>query len=194
MADKKDVTDPILDRLAELDRLIEEQKARMAAAPAPAGLGAEALTAILAQQAKTTAEIAQAARPVRHSNADHLHVSAFSNPRGDLADPKPKLTRETFFNHHRESADDLTPAEVAAYNAVTHSCEARDGQWTATVRRNQLFIHVPSHTTDERMDLPNGLVLILRELADGPKAVDPADMLVRIAALEAQLAAQTVPA
>ena len=126
-------------------------------------------------------------RSVRHSNADHPHVSAFSHPLGDLKQPKPKLARETYFNNHRESEDELTPAEIEAFNAITHTCEAREGLWTARVKGNRLLINVPSYTMDDRMNLPDGLVLILTELAHGKKAVTPADMLQQIADLRAQL-------
>ena len=197
---QQNTPDPIADRLAELDRLIAEQKARLAQpVAAGGGMTADQLERVLAQQAEATKELVQASRPSRHTNPDHTHVSAFSYPEGDLKRPKRKLgvydeagtlvrTRETFFNNHRESEDDLTPAEIDAYNAITHTCEARDGRWTAVIKRGQLHVNVPSFTMDERNDLPQGLVLILRELADGPRAVDPAEMAVRIAALEKQLA------
>lgn len=157
------------------------------------GIDADGIKAILDAQANQTRELVNASRTVRHSNPDHPHVSAFSHPLGDLKQPKNKLTHETFFNNHREREDDLTPAEIDAYNAIQHPCEARDGTWTVKIRRNQKFIDVPSFTADDRMDLPNGLVLILRELSHGTKGVDPAEMLLRIAALEAQLAKQAQP-
>lgn len=126
-------------------------------------------------------------RSVRHSNADHKQISAFSHPLGDLKQPKAKLTLETFFNNHREHEDELTPAEIEAFNAITHSCEARGGAWTAVVKNGRRLINVPSHTMDDRMNLPDGLVLILRELAQGERAVTPADMAIRIADLERRL-------
>jgi hypothetical protein len=177
--------DPVADRLAQLDALIEEQKARLAAiAPAPAvGLTGDDLKSIL----KATKEEQDATRSIRHSNADHRHISAFSHPEGDLKAPKPKLIRETYFNNHRESEDELTPAEIDAYNAITHTCSARSDQWTARVKGNRLLVDVPSYTMDDRMNLPDGLVLILRELAQGERAVTPADMAARIADLERQV-------
>lgn len=129
-------------------------------------------------------------RSVRHSNADHRHESVFSLPGGDLKNPKAKLTRETFFNNHREHEDELMPAEIEAFNAIEHSCEARGGAWVATVKNNRLLINIPSHTMDDRMNLPDGLVLILKELAQGERAVSQADMAIRIADLERRLAAQ----
>lgn len=167
---------------------LQQLLATVATVGGSGGIQADDIKAILDAQREQTRELVQSTRQVRHSNPDHLHISAFSYPEGDIKNPKPTLTRETFFNNHRESADDLTPAEILAYNAITHSGEARDGTWTARVKRNQLFVNVPSFTMDDRGDLPNGLVLILRELAEGPRAVDPVDMAIRIAALERQLA------
>lgn len=185
MSKPTDPTDPMAAKLAELDALIEEQKARMAAQTPAAGLTGEDLKAILT----ATKEERDETRTIRHSNADHKHLSAFSVPggRGDLKDPKPTLTRETFFNNHHEREDELTPAEIEAFNAITHSCTARGDQWVARVKGNRLLVDVPSHTMDDRMNLPDGLVLILRELANGERAVTPADMAVRIAELERQV-------
>jgi hypothetical protein len=180
--------DPVADRLAQLDALIEQQKERLAALEAAppssgGGLTATDLKAIL----ETTKAEREETRAIRHSNADHRHISAFSHPDGDLKAPKAKLTRETYFNNHRESEDELTPAEIDAYNAITHTCSARSDQWTARVKGNRLLVDVPSYTMDDRMNLPDGLVLILRELGQGERAVTPADMATRIAELERQV-------
>jgi hypothetical protein len=155
----------------------------------PKGISGDDLKAILASQTESQKAIAESAKPVRHSNPDHLHISAFSHPEGDLKRPKGRLSRETYFNNHKESEDDLTPAEIEAFNAITASCEARDGKWKATIKGKRLFVNVPSFTIDDRMDLPNGLVLILRELAQGPRAADPVEMASRLAALEKAAAA-----
>lgn len=149
---------------------------------------AEQLAQVLASQTEGQKAIALAARPVSFSNPDHEHISAFSYPEGDRKRPKPKLARETYFNGHRESAEELMPAEIDAYNAIQHSCEARDGRWTAVIKGNRLMIDVPTKTPDDRMDLPGGLVLILRELALGRRAADPIEMAARVAALEAMMA------
>jgi hypothetical protein len=190
--------DQIKQKLAELDRLIDAQKARLAEST-PVGLTGETLTAILASQAEGMKALVEQARPVRHSNPDHLHISAFSHPEGDLKRPKPSFIkgangrpRDVFFNNHRESVDDLTPAEVDAYNAITHSCEAREGKWTAVVKANAVFITIPSFTSDDRQEMHNGLVLNLTELASGPKAVDLVDLVAEVAALRRQLASSAV--
>ena len=182
--------DPVADRLAQLDALIEQQKERLAALEAapPSNSGGITMDG-LREVLKATKEERDETRTIRHSNADHKHLSAFSVPggRGDLKDPKPTLTRETFFNNHHEREDELTPAEIEAFNAITHSCTARNDTWTARVKGNRLLVDVPSHTMDDRMNLPDGLVLILRELAQGERAVTPADMAARIADLERQV-------
>lgn len=191
----KDIMDPVADRLAQLDALIEEQKKRLAQSGG-GGMTADQLQAVLTSVTAGQKEIADASRTVTHSNPNHEHKSAFSYPEGDLKRPKPKLQRETYLNGHREAEDDLTPAEIDAYNAITHSCEARDGRWTAVVKGKRLIIDVPSKTPDDRMDLPNGLVLILLELAKGKRAADPMEMAARIAALEkaAEQAGIVIPA
>jgi hypothetical protein len=190
----KNETDPILDRLAELDRLIEEQKARMAATAPSVGLSGDDLRAILTAQTEAQKALIEQTRPVRHSNPDHAHVSAFSYPEGDLKRPKPAFLagkngrpRDVYFNNHRESVEDLTPAEIEAFNAITASCEAREGRWTATVKPNALFVNIPSFTADDRGEMHNGLVLNLRELAEGPKAVDMASLAAEVALLRQQL-------
>lgn len=193
VADKKD-DDPLAARLAELDRLIEEQKARMAAAP-PAGGNFEVLEKILNKQLENQQQLAESQRTIHRQNPQHPGKSDFSYPEGDLKRPKPTFLagangqpREVFFNGHRESIHDLKPAEIEAYNKITHSCQARDGRWTAVVTANRLMVTVPSYTIDDRMDLPNGLVLILAELAQGTRAVDPASMQERLLEMERQLA------
>lgn len=194
MAEQK--PDPIAAKLAELDALIEQQKARLASLPTSGGgITASDLKEILATQTQAQREIADSTRSVRHSNPDHLHISAFSHPEGDLKRPKAKLDRETYFNGHREREDDLTPAEIDAYNAIQQSCTARedrgeDGMWKATVTKHRRLVRIPSFTADDRMDMNNGLVLNLLELSKGKAAVDPADMAIRIAALERQLSEQ----
>lgn len=182
----EDQTAPIVQPV--LYTMTQEQLQAIVAAAGGGGGGITSadLKALLDSQREETTE----RRSVRHSNADHRHESVFSLPGGDLKNPKAKLTQETFFNNHREHEDELTPAEIEAFNSITHSCEARGGSWTAEVKNGRLRINVPSHTMDDRMNLPDGLVLILRELAAGERAVSPADMALRIADLERRLAAQ----
>lgn len=153
-----------------------------------AGLTPEALQEIL----KSNRQEQESRRSVRHSNADHTHVSVFSHPEGDLKKPKGKFqtpdgrVRETFFNNHLVSEDESTPLEIECYNAIQANCSARGGRWTARIDQDgrRLRVDVPSYSIDERSDLPSTLVEILTELAQGPKAVTPLDMIARIAELE----------
>lgn len=129
-------------------------------------------------------------------NVNHPGISAFSYPEGELKRPKPMLKRVTYWPQGVKLNEDLlTPEEIQAFNAIDHSCTARDGSWTATVTRNGtteiLEVIAPVKTPDDRMNLPNGLLLILRELREGPESVDVGSMAARIARLEAQLAASS---
>lgn len=126
-------------------------------------------------------------------NANHPGISAFSYPEGELKRPKPTLKRLTFHCRVKQNEDLMTPEEIDAFNAFTHNCTSRDGTWTAVVEKNgtteRLLIDHPAKTPDDRMNLPNGLLLILRELREGPEAVDMNNMAARLAQLEAKLAA-----
>ncbi len=168
----------------------EQLRELIAAIPAgspAAGLTPDALAEIL----RSNREDQEARRTHRHSNADHTHVSVFSHPEGDLKRPKPKLQtpdgrpRETFFNNHSQTLDDLTPLEVECYNAIQADCTARGGRWIAKIDQDgrRLRVQVPSFTIDELNDLPKSLVEILTELAQGPKAVTTLDLIAQVAEL-----------
>lgn len=122
-------------------------------------------------------------------NMQHPGISAFSHPEGDVKRPKAAL-RPTWVNGHLENPEQLSPAEIDAYNSITRSCSARNGQWTATVKRNgskeELHIILPTGV-DTRPNEP--IPVICRELKDGPAAVDPISLAQRVAELEAKLAA-----
>jgi len=172
----------VASRLAELDRLIEEQKARLAAQPSGGGLTGSDLKMILDSQRENQKQLVEATRQVRHSNPDHEHKSVFSHPEGDLAHPKAKLKfKEVFHNGHLEREDDLTPGEIDAYNLIEHSCEARDGRWQADVSKNgkRLKITIPCFTPDERGDIPS-LTMQLVELSQGERAVNQDNMIAEL--------------
>lgn len=162
----------------------------------------EDAVALLAQiQAETLAFQQQALaedRRVRpRENATDPGLSVFSHPEGERQHPKPRLRRATYWPRGVKQTEDLlTPEEIEAFNAFDHNCTARDGAWTATITRSGttevLEIDAPVKTPDDRMNLPNGLLLILRELREGPEAVDVVRMAARLARLEAQLAAPAV--
>lgn len=156
----------------------------------------EVVGTLAAIQAQTLAfqqeSLAEDRRVRPRENVNHPAISAFSYPEGNLKRPKPALKRITFHCRVKQNDDLLTPEEIEAFNAFEHNCTARDGAWTATIERNgtteRLLIDHPSKTPDDRMNLPNGLLLILRELRQGPESVDVGSMAARLARLEAQLA------
>lgn len=145
------------------------------------GLTKEALAELIEGQRKA----------VNPSNARHPQVSAFSHPLGDDAQPKGTLDRETYFLNAKQYEEQLTPAEIAAYNALTESKLIRkpEGDWSVEVTPKRRLVNVPAANLDQLMMLPNGLVLILKELADGSAAVDPVNMAKEIQALKDRLAA-----
>lgn len=51
-------------------------------------------------------------------NTDHPGISAFSNPKGDLADPKPPLKCRFIWCGQEESVEQLTPQEVELRNKL----------------------------------------------------------------------------
>lgn len=82
----------------------------VAALKAAAGNDPESLR----ERAKIQAEENEKLR--EWENKRHPHISAFSNPGGDIAEPKPALKCKMLWNGHHERADQLTPEEVAVYN------------------------------------------------------------------------------
>ena len=148
-------------------------------------------------------------RQVRRSNRHHPNLSAFTfDPRCSsclehkqhldpetqaelgFAHPKPTLTYETFFCFNRVREDDLTPIELELYNSFDADKQARDGKWTATIRKDgskrQLHIMVPFQGLDSLVDLPS-LTQILSELLYGTTVMDPTSVLVMQAAMQRQI-------
>lgn len=158
---------------------------------------AEVVAKLADIQAQTLAfqqQSLQEDRRVRpRENVNHPEISAYSYPEGNRAKPKPKLLRVTYCNKVKQNEDLLTPEEITAFNSFTVNSSARDGAWTAVIEKNgtteRLLIEFPCKTPDDRMNLPNGLLLILSELREGPESVDVGSMAARLARLEAQLAA-----
>jgi len=132
-------------------------------------------------------------KALKPENARHPDQSAF-NPEGERDHPRPKLTRKTFWAGTELHEDELTREEIDLFNAFEHSHTARNGSWTAELKttgksgETQLHVLFPCASTDDRMDLPNGMNIMLRELLGGAQAVDPATLSQRVADLERQLA------
>jgi hypothetical protein len=160
---------------------------------AAGGLSKDDLRDIITAAAKSASEAgAEGMRKVLHpQNAQHPGISAFSYPEGDVAHPKPALQGTVYFCGVRQDPAQMTPREIEAFNAITHSCSARDGRWTADFLQNgrdrELHVMVPCKSIDDRMNLPS-MELICRELTQGPRAVDPTALADRVAELEKQLA------
>ncbi len=134
-------------------------------------------------------------KALKPENARHPDVSAF-NPQGERDHPRPKLARKTFWAGTELHEDELTAEEIGLFNSFTHSTEAKNGTWIAELRRtgklgeSQLHVSFPCAAMDDRMDLPNGMNIMLRELLGGAQAADPSTLSARVAELEAKLAAQ----
>lgn len=173
--------------LAAVDMLIKSRGQEQAQ-----GLSAEQLDAILKSNAQS---VQKALKP---ENPTAPNVSAY-NPEGGakatLSYTAPDGTvrpRKTFFVGARMDEDLLTPLEIALFNRFTTSKTARNGQWTATIKQNgndqELHVFVPHKEMDQRLDLPNGLFLILRELLDGPNATNHESLASEVEALRREVA------
>lgn len=133
-------------------------------------------------------------KALRPEVAVHPGISVFSYPEGDVARPKPVLTRDTYFCGIKEEEERLTPGEIDAYNAVGQPRECRGGSWRAEIKRSQsvggkesLFVWVPHNTMDQRNVLPPSLILLLTELNGGPSTENLLDLLRQIENLKALL-------
>jgi hypothetical protein len=152
------------------------------------GITADQLATILEGNAQSTR------KALRPEIERHPDVSDF-NPRGERDFPRPRLVNKVIFGGMELHEDELKVGEIELFNRFTHSCVARNGSWKADLTpsvkggKGELIISIPIATTDDRMELPNGISLILSELLGGEKAVDPASLANRVAELEKQLAA-----
>lgn len=153
------------------------------AAQANPGITPEQLTTILTSVSQSNATAMQ--KSLVRENQNYVETGPFAFP------GKRKLRRNTFVCYAKQNDDTLSEQEVDAFNAITRSCSARGGTWTATVMRDgtteKLHVFFPGRTLDQRMELPS-LLDILAELKDGPAAVDRTLMAERIAELESQVA------
>jgi hypothetical protein len=187
----KDKTDVAVETAAEPDAatkaiLLLAERLQM---QQPSGITDEQLEKILAGNAQATR------KALRPEVENHPDVSDY-NPNGERDHPRPKLLHKVFFSGMELEQDELKLGEIELFNKFTHSCVARNGAWKADLRpglkggKGELHISIPVATTDDRMELPNGMSLILTELLGGAKAADPASLAERVAELEKQLAGQ----
>jgi len=160
----------------------------------------ETLKDILMETGKVNAEVARKAR--WPENATHPGISAYFTAK-DMAvygalENKPKLNRTTFFCDILEEEERLTPTEIEAFNKLDKPSECRGGAWRAVIIRpkavggkEELRVHVPKDTVDQRMVLPS-LLLILHELAGGPSTENVYALMKQIEYLKAQLVSAKV--
>lgn len=141
------------------------------------------------------------ARRERHSNVVPTGISVF-DPHGTIREDgddrpmKPKLIADVFFEGHRESDEQLTPAEVDAYNSITSSRETRAGAWQAVFETPRGGLGKPrlSITCGVGIDKDKGLMLpplyqIITELVTGADATDVVKLLRMVEEQAAQIKA-----
>jgi hypothetical protein len=171
------------------------------------GMGQQnGLTKADLQEILTTAGAATAQgmeKAVRPENQQTRQISAFFTEEdfkkyGEFAN-KPKLKRTTYFNYHEEKEDQLTPAEIVAYNSIDDDYEQRNGHLTAIIKqrgrkREELHITLPVKDMDHRFNAPPSLLLLVHELKTGQQVGDMQDVLVEIAELRQRLAKYEGPA
>lgn len=167
--------------------------------------------------AQTTKLATEVERTTRRSNAHGQDVSVFNfkpscdhcqhgtpHPEtGLIGHPKPALTYDTYWPKGcKVFKEDCTVLEIELFNSFTASRTARDGTWTATLKRKStgggtLVVDAPSFHMDDRASLPP-LPQLLMELLHGPEQADPMLLIDRMLAMEQKIkeleAAQTVPA
>lgn len=133
----------------------------------------------------------------KHENEVHPHISVYSNPLGDIADPKPALKCKMAWVGYELDVSTLTAAEVDLLNrsepgeyAFTKTDGTRE-TLTITPQRGpagnltRLDFYFPCRG-DNRMNLP-GMVALLRETQG--QGSREAELLAEIARLRADAVA-----
>ena len=196
MARKDDAQEQVVDKLSTEDRLIAVLE-KFAAEGRSSGLTEQALEAILSKVGVTNALAMQQA--LKPENPNPRHLSPFFTEKDykkyGSYENKPKLRapdgspRDVFLNFHKESEEQLTPAEIEAYNSITRDCEAREGQYKAEIKDKgrQLHLRVPVAFMDARVSLPPSLILLIHEMKTGQGVAAMEDLLDEIARLKARL-------
>lgn len=173
-------------------------------APSVVGMTAEQFQVLIATFGQTQAGALKAAiRSQRKENPNYPERSVF-NPAGKYDDegnalkPKVKLRRDTFYcgvliGKADADAELNTPAEIELFNRFTDDKTARDGKWKVKIKdkgttTESVWVDLGSvQSIDDRNGLPP-LTHILRELLEGPDAVNPDTLLRQMAELRAQMA------
>ncbi len=186
---RQDDTDELREQIASLQEMVNallQQKA------SSGGIDADTLEAIMTRVAKVSAD-AQA-HAINPSNPDHLHISAYSYPEGDLVRPR-ALKCKMFWVGYEIDLDITAAHEIELLNLAT------PGTYTFTrtdgLRRETLTItgeYAPDGVTLTKLyfDFParedrDSLPTLANMLRQAFKV--PTEEQRRIAELEAQLAA-----
>lgn len=201
----KDKTEPSPASALTVEALVEVMKQlqpeqlnellkRAEVVPTTTGMTPEQIQTVVMTAGAANARAMQLA--LRRENPNYPERSVF-NPKGVFTDdgvqlpPKVKLSRETYYVGVRLGGELETPEEIELFNRFTGDRDARGGKWTARLTnvagKERLVVDFPHRNTDERMELPSDMKLILRELLLGEAAVNPATMSARIATQDTQI-------
>ena len=109
--------------------------------------------------------------------------SAFNPRAGEAGYKKPSLTRDTYFCGHQEDPKRLTPEEVALYNKITRPGRYHNRRWEVILTgddqdpeaKRVLDIRIPCKEINDRMEMPNSLVAILKEIIEEAEKRDAAE-------------------
>lgn len=124
-------------------------------------------------------------------------ISVFSNPRGDLADPKPDLKVKMFWVGYPMEKDTLTPLEVDLLNRMEpgdYRVTKTDGSqipFTVEAKKDnrgeiqELNFHFRCKNDDDKHN-HNSMVSYLQQ-ALGDKIASTAELLAEVAKLKAEL-------
>lgn len=86
---------------------------------------------------------------------------------------RPTLKRKTVFCNSVQSERQLSDTEIELFNQLSPG-RYHNRQWEVIVREegndSWMEIRIPVSTIEQRMDLPNSLVAILKEMIDEAKA------------------------
>ena len=137
----------------------------------------------------------------KRENEQHPGLSVYSNPKGDVLDPKPDLKCKMFWVGYDLRTDTLTPEEVRLLNLAKPGMfqfKKTDGavetititgKQTADGSLERLEFHFPCRG-DNRHNLPS-MVSLLREISQEPSEAD--HLRQQLAALERELERATEP-
>lgn len=181
---------------------VQQLLTRAQVVPTTMGMTPEQFATIMQTNSSMSARAMQ--QSLRHENPSFPNKSVFLE-RGKFDDeghpqlPKERLKYDTYFvgvliGRAGAVAESNTEEEIQLFNRFVEGedKESRDGKWTAkfTKRgtRTGLFIDVPCLNNDDRIGLPPQSE-ILMELLDGADAVNPASLMQRVLAGDAEVKA-----